>query len=155
MESIQITKRITSQFDFILIAKIRNFTRRSLWKYLVASIFIAIAYPDLFGSPFKTLFFIFAIVCVLSLSVIYLSSRIQAKENLFDADVTFTVSEIIIEHKNKALTEKKDWNWIIHSVESKSAFILLIQTRPRFEIYLLKEKLNTEEMNQFRAWLVK
>lgn len=155
MRDFEINKRIKSRKDYILIAKIRNFLKRSIFNYLIASLLIAVAKPSLFGNFTYTACFIFTVLCLLSLILIVISSSIQAKRMQFDADITFTTSEIIITHKNKDLIEKKNWDWILNAEENKHSFYLLIQKNPRLELILHKRNFNREEIAALQEWIKK
>jgi hypothetical protein len=153
MEQELITKRLSSNQQSILLAKVQNFIKRSVFKYFIASILLAIGLPSLFGGFVWTLLGTFATACLLSFLAMYLSSKSQSNKNIFDANVTFGESEITIEHLNKSLSEKRNWDWIINSEENKYGFFLTIQKQPRVYLILAKIKLTENEENEFRSLL--
>lgn len=155
MQQEHITKRIVINQQSLLLGKLRNFFRRSIIKYFISSIFIAIGIPTLFGGFIWTFLGTFVCLCILSMIAIYFSSKFQSKKMQFDANVTFNEAEIIIEHLNKQLIERKNWDWILRSQENKYGFFITIQKRPRFELILLKTGLTDNEANILRSLLLK
>lgn len=150
-----ITKRITSSQQSMFLAKLRNFFRKSVLKYLLASGLIAIGIPNFFGGFVLTFLGFFAGLCILSFIIMYTSSKIQARKLAFDASVTFEESIISIQHLNKTLIEKKEWNWIVNAQENKYGYFLMLQKYPKIELILLKSNLTEEETKTFRSFLVK
>lgn len=61
-------------------------------------------------------------LCILSLTVIYISATIQFKSRKFDANVSFEKDKITIQHLNRNLVEEKNWDWISKSSKDKKAF---------------------------------
>jgi hypothetical protein len=153
MEQELITKRLSSNQQSILLAKVQNFIKRSLFKYLIASVLLAMGAPSLLGGFVWTLLGTFVACCLLSFLAMYLSSKSQSAKNNFDANVTFEESEITIEHLNGSLLEKRKWDWIINYEENKYGFFLTIQKQPRVYLILAKTKLTKNEENAFRSLL--
>ena len=155
MEQESITKRLSSNEQALLLAKVQNFIKRSAVKYFIASVLISISFPSLFGGFVWTLLGIFTGCCLVSFLVMYLSSKTQSAKSIFDANVTFGESEIVIEHLNKQLSEGRKWDWIISSEENKYGFFLTIQKQPRVYLILVKTKLTKSEESTFRSLLEK
>jgi hypothetical protein len=122
-------------------------------KYLLASGLIAMGIPSVFGGFVMTFIGLFLCLCILSMVVMYFSSKVQARNSKFDANVTFDERGISIQHINKDLREEKQWTWIVTAQENKVGFFLLIQKHPRLELSLLKDKLSENEINTFRTLL--
>ena len=148
-----LTKRITSNQESMLLAKLRNYFRRSVLKYLLASGLLAIGIPSIFGGFLMTFIVVFLCLCILSMIVMFTSSKVQARNSKFDANVTFEEGGITIQHLNKDLHEEKQWSWIVNAQENQVGFFLLIQKHPRLELNLLKDKLSDNETITFRSLL--
>lgn len=144
-----ITIHLQSTFNAILTGKFYNFTKRSLWRYMAASVLFAFAKPDLFGTFFTTFLYFFCGVIGVAFIAMYLSSKYMANKNLFDADVEFTYEQITIRHRNKDLIETKDWLWIKALKSSKDGFLLEVNQWPPFFIHFSKKALTEEQIEFF------
>jgi hypothetical protein len=149
----QIRRRFASSYKYLLQAKLRNFWRRSLWQYALGSALLTGVKPELVGNYLVTFFVIFLALCLLSLSLIVVSSRMQEKRVIFDADVEFKADHIQIEHRNKTLVETKDWRWILAVEETPAYFYLTIEKQPRLELIVDKAALTPVETDTLRNWL--
>ena len=152
---IQVIKHITSNQRSIFLAKLRNFIKRGIFRDVIASILIAISVPNLIGGLVPTLFISFLLLCIVHIATIYLSSKLQAQKQLFDAMVTFEEAGIRIDHTNSDLVEQKTWDWILKAQENKHGFFLMIQKYPVVELSLLKNQLSAAEANTIRSFLEK
>ncbi|WP_433630408.1 hypothetical protein [Chryseobacterium cucumeris] len=66
-----------------------------------------------------------------------------------DADIEFGEEIITIKHKNKQLTEVKDWNWINEILISKKMVFIVVYYPNRFLISIDKNKLSESELHFF------
>ncbi len=146
-----ISKHLTINFNTIFNAKVNNFLNKSVWKYLISSALIAFVKPEIFGSTFKTTMGIFAIITLIVIVLIIVSSKILANKTEFDAMIRFTENEIIINHIDpKKDTEYKDWTWIKTIKENHKEFWLRANQWPPLLINLDKKLLTSSEIEFFK-----
>ncbi|TSE04974.1 MULTISPECIES: hypothetical protein [Aquimarina] len=151
-----VTKTVTINFYTILKAKVYNFINRSIIKYIIASILIAIVNPNLFGSMLKTAIGITLIIIFISLIIIVLSAKIQSNRLIFNAVIEFNNESIAIHHVgSKQKPEYKNWDWITSITEKNNEIWLKTnETRLRY-INFNKKKLTVEELDFFRKQMKK
>ena len=80
--------------------------------------------------------------------LIYISSKIQAKKYVFDADVEFSNSKIIIHHRNKNLVEEKDWLWVKALKFMPDDLVIQIDEKPSV-ILIPRNKMDQEQIKFF------
>lgn len=123
MENIQkIEVHLQSNKVYLLSRKIMNFFRRSILRYFIASVLFGVLYPTILESMLISALVYFVGLCVLSLTVIYISATAQSKSRKFDANVSFEKDKITIQHLNRNLVEEKNWDWISKSSKDEKAF---------------------------------
>lgn len=152
----EITKTFANTFSDMMRAKIRLFLRRSVFRYAIA---VALITYGLHGRDasieplsvvFKGLTYFMALCAgVLMLQVV--AATVQSRR-IAPRTVTFTESEVIVNHNGETVT--RNWDWIIAAEDSQTVIALLVQKMPRLELYLPKTKLDQNEYNILRSWLV-
>jgi hypothetical protein len=154
----EITKTFVNSFGSVLLAKIRNFMRRSIFLYALATALItfglhfssidsisSIEFIRIWGTYFLGIVFI-------TLIFILISAIIQSRR-IFPRKLTFREEELIL--SQGGTTEIKSWDWIISAEEKPRFFAFLVQKRPRLEMFLSKDKLEYQEGQLLREWLIK
>ena len=151
----EITKTFANTFSDMMRAKIRWFFRRSLYRYAIA---VALITYGLHGSnPYLTTtdklalglgYFVALSLAVLLLHVVI---ALTQSRKLTLRTITFTDKSLIVKHKGEMAT--CGWDWIISAGESPTLISLLVQKRPRLELYLPKTKLTGSEYTVLRRWL--
>jgi hypothetical protein len=125
------------------------FFEKSIWVYLLATIVIAHLAPLGPLDSFVSFIIYFISLMVLVVSLMVLSAKMMARRLSFDADVTFGEKEITVAHRNKALTEVKDWGWVKKIDSKKDQFYLVLKGRTPFTVSIPKSKLTDEEIAFF------
>ncbi|MBC8060090.1 MAG: hypothetical protein H7Y18_05435 [Clostridiaceae bacterium] len=132
----QITKSFRYTFRTMLHAKLRNFIKRSIWKYFFASFLLAYALKDYVIdtdiSLVNATFVIFICVILFGFFLIIISSyvlyRRKRKDNM---DITFSENQIEIYWMVKDKKEIKAWNWIKSSEVSNNIYYLNLGGWPK------------------------
>ena len=142
----KIEKHLVSNFETILVGKLYNFRKRSFWRYLVASVLLAIARPKLFGNLYLTFLGTFLSLILISFAVMIWSAKSQAKKNKFDAVVELFKDKIVIHHLNKDLVEEKDWSWINKIIIKKETIFFETNQHPPLILHIPKKNITDEEL---------
>ena len=161
MSQPQITKAFSHSFRSMILIKMRNFLRRSLFRYIVGAILLTLGVQTLrqhhlLTSDTVCLFLVANLTAIsfglltIFLSSIFLTRTMKAK----DMTVTFKESEIVVQRRDSDEMEVKGWDWVISSEETKNFYFLVTRLRPRYEIALSKSKLTNEENALLREWLI-
>ncbi len=152
----EITKTFANTFSDMMRAKLRRFLRRSVFRYAIAVVLITYGLHgrDTALEPISVAwkgltYFIALCAGVLMLHVV--AATIQSRR-IAPRTVTFKDNELIIKHKGETVT--RDWDWIIAAEDSPKVIALLVRKLPRLELYLPKTKLDRNEYNILRNWLV-
>lgn len=147
-----VERRIISSFEYILAAKLRSYFRKSIWKYLLASVLFSFATLGKLGGLIQGTLIIWSILIILTLLIIYFDSSRKAKDQLFDANVKFSEDEIIIDHLigNKE-REIRDWSWIKSIEITNSLIILKLDVNTDYSLFLDRRKLNENEVQFFQS----
>ncbi|MEC5142032.1 hypothetical protein [Chitinophaga sp. 212800010-3] len=147
-----VTKRVLSNYNNILQAKVYFFLKKSMWMYLAAMLLLGYAVPlTSFGTILSALFYFFIFILVILVPLYHFSSKALAAKNLFDADIEFGEQQIIIRHRNKDLTETKDWSWVRQMDINRNAVLLVVNISYRFLIQLNKDRLTESEWQFFQG----
>lgn len=143
-------------FQHLLLGKLYNFRRRSLWRYLLAALLLSLARPALLGGFWQTWLALSLGLGALGLGVLFLSSYWQRHRTGLDAKITFRTDQIVVRPADAAQpAQTKDWRWILRADESGSHFFLLIGQVPRQYLLLRKAALTAAEVTTFRQWLAR
>ncbi|MDO7874399.1 hypothetical protein Q5H93_06615 [Hymenobacter sp. ASUV-10] len=134
------------------VAKLYNFRRRSLWRYLLAALLLSAARPGLLGSFALTWLGLSAGLVLLGLAVVLLSSYRMGPAS-FAAEVTFRAEGIEVRPADGAPAQAHDWRWLRRADESGRYFFLTVRDLPRLILLLDKHRLAPEEITAFRAWV--
>jgi len=129
-----------------MVAKMYYFFKKSLYRYLLAAIILGIVAGIDSYSPLISMIIYFMCIMIVVLPLMYISGRIQARKINFDADISFNESEILVDHRNKDLQEKKDWNWIKNMAIQKERIFLELNEEVPFAISIPTMKLTGEEI---------
>jgi len=144
-----VTKRIQSNFNSILRAKIYFFLKKSLWMYLTAAFLLGYAAPvSSFGIFFSSLIY-FAFLFIILVPLYYFSTKRIAKKNDFDADIEFNDQNIIIRHRNREMVETKEWVWVKKLDINSQGVFLVVDNPHRFLISFSKNELSENELQFF------
>ncbi|MCL2163810.1 MAG: hypothetical protein FWH55_05300 [Oscillospiraceae bacterium] len=157
MEINEITKTFGYSISIILHAKLRNFIKKSVWVYLLASLLFANALDGVFMAPFVGRFLIvFGGLLLLSISSMLISSRlIYLKKRKDNADITFKEDQIIVYWKYSGETEIKTWDWIKSFEEVNDIYYLDLDVWPKNVVIISKQKLTNDESIVLHEWLYK
>ena len=118
----KVVTHVKSTFASNLVAKTINFLRRSIWKYLLATLLLTVTTTGMFGH-FSSRFFLFlSIVLVISFMAILMSSWRPIGGHI-DAVVTFDWDKMLINHKDKG-AEEITWDYV-SSINFDDKVILL------------------------------
>lgn len=138
--------QMENSFKNVLYIKLWNFKRRSILKYLIASILLSLAFYVL---KFKSnllisLIFIFASLMALSLLLMILSAFLLTRKRKL---TTINLENDSVEITDTLLNEtlKFDWNEIIYKEDKNNFFISTIRKK-KFYYWISKSKLNSQEI---------
>jgi len=141
--------RLVSNFDNILRSKIYFFLKKSIWKYLVATLVLGFLKPINELNPILSGLIYFAGINLILWPLQYISTKTYAKTINFDAMVEFSETEIKINHTSQDLIEIKDWNWIKKiELNKKRVWLTLNQAKP-FVVSIPRSKLNNSSIQLF------
>jgi hypothetical protein len=148
------TAHFTNTPRYLLLGKLHNFRKRSVWRYLLAGVLLGAARPEWLGSIWLTTPALALGLVALGLGVVVLSAYLQRHKKIFSAEVTFTAAYITVQPDAAgAPAETHDWQWIRQADETSRYFFLVVQPFPRFGLVLDKRRLTAEQAGTFRAWL--
>jgi hypothetical protein len=153
----QITKSFKYTVNTILHAKFRNFLKRSLWKYMIASLLLALGSSSLNEardlSTLNQFLIIFSCLIALSVVLMVISSYIlYMKKKKDDMEITFKEGEVKVFWYSNGVKEIKSWNWIKSVEESNGLYYLDLDVMPRNVIMLAKQRLTSEENDTLHIW---
>ena len=146
-----VIKRIQSNYSLILRAKIFFFFKKSIWRYLLGMLLLAWVYPlNQLGVIISALVYFLVFIVAILIPVYHFSSKMMAKRSSFDADVEFNEQNIIIKHRNKDLSEVKEWKAWVKQIDIRSSAVFIVLNQPyRFVIIFQKDKLSADELQFF------
>lgn len=142
-----VKKRLVSSFDNILRGKIYYFMKKSIWRYLLASLILGYLTPINEINSIGSALIYFTGINIILWPLQYLSAK--AQEKTFDALVEFDEREIKINHNNQDLIEIKDWSWIKKIEMNQDRIWLTINQSKPFGVSIPKSKLTTSEIDFF------
>lgn len=156
----EVTKTFANTLHYVILAKVRWFLRRSLYRYAIST--AAIAYglhwlhvghaPSIASLPFLKLWGeFFTLVLAAGFVLQALAVSIQSARHI-PRHITFREDEIVVVHRG--LTQATDWNWIGSAEESSNLLVLSVRKFPRLELFLPKTKLTADELSFLREQLV-
>lgn len=142
----EFTKQIGVGYESILASKINNFKRRSLWRYLIASILVTIVYPNLLENFVFTGIAIFLGLCLLSFIVIYMSARILSRKKHFQANMILNDEGVqFVGLDNEFDTIQIPWQELEYFKVKDTKAMFSHKEIPGKNVILKKEKLTKEE----------
>lgn len=144
-----VTKRIVSNFDHMLKGKMYFFFKKSIWKYLIATLAIGFLAPLPTYNGITSFAIYFLGLMLILWPLLIVSAKVKGKKMEFDADIEFNDDNIIVKHRNKALVETKSWDWIKKIDNRKDRFYFVLNERYRFGISIPKSSLKNEEVEFF------
>ncbi|MBC9933494.1 hypothetical protein [Chitinophaga qingshengii] len=152
----EVTKKVQSDYNSILRAKLYFFFRKSLWLYLLGMLLLAYELPlPSWGVIPSAIVYFFVFVVLVLIPVYHFSTKMLEKKIGFDAVITFSEQNIVIRHINKELTEIKQWDWIKQINLAPNAVWLVTDQSFRFAITLPKNKLDENEWEFFSSMKTK
>ena len=153
----EISKRIHYSFSFILQAKLRNFFKRSLFRYLFSSVifYYIITEIDHYQGGLLVFLFVFLGLLLLSGIVMLLSSYFQANKRK-DKSFVLTLKEnaILLIYDKTGLTEENSWDWIKKAELFYDTYYLDRKDKYKEAIIVKKSSLTAGENITLRKWLV-
>lgn len=149
----QLTRSFRSTPQDMRVAKLYNFRRRSLWRYLLAALLLSLARPELLGNFALTWLGLAASLLGVGLAVVFASSYWRTPRPVFEAEVTFQADTIVVRPASGAPAETHDWRWLRRTDEAGPYFFLTVRGFPQLILLLDKRKLSPEETDAFRAWV--
>ena len=152
----EITKTFGHTFRDMMLAKLRAFRHRSVYRYALGVALITVAAhgsdPTLTASDKFTRGLIYFTLLCLGVFLLYaISASIQSR-SIRPRTVTFTNDTLVVNQNGESANH--DWDWIISADETTTMLSLLVQTMPRLELYLPRHKLSDTEYDMLRGWLV-
>jgi len=148
-----ITQQFRTTFSSLLAGKLYAFRRRSVWRYLLGALLFSLAQPQLVGNFWLTLLVLAVGLVGLGLALVLVSSYIQRRQPLFEAEVTFWPTHIEVRPSSGAPAETHDWQWVLQASEDSRRFYLVVRPFPRLVLLLDKPRLTAAEVAAFRTWL--
>jgi hypothetical protein len=156
----EIKKTIVYSYTAILTVKIRNFLKKSFWKYTASaalySVGIRIIRRREILSPATAMIFLnfFLILMCLVFMIIVLSSvLISRKLGSMKMYYTFSPEGIHIFNDLNGHEEEHGWEWILSRELTKKALFLRVDAPKTFEIMLERDKLSEEELVLLTSWM--
>ncbi|PKA96726.1 hypothetical protein B0O79_0365 [Flavobacteriaceae bacterium MAR_2009_75] len=146
-----VTKSVVSNFKHIMSGKMYFFFKKSVWRYLLATLMIAVVVPLKQYNVFISFLIYFFGLLLIVFPIMIMAASVQGKQMEFDAELTFSEEKITIRHRNKDLVETKDWNWIKKISATKDRFVLVVNQRQQFVISLAKDELTQAEIAFFET----
>lgn len=153
----EIIRSFNYSFHGILRAKLHNFIKRNVWRYLLVSLALAFSFSVFFQQPFTNCFLlVFGISILLSMAVMIISSYfLYLKKRKDSMDITFKESQIIILRNYSGEIENKNWDWIKKVEADKYTYYFIVDGWPSNYIMISKLKLTPDENLTLRKWLQK
>lgn len=160
MEIKEITRTFNYSVGVILHAKHRNFIKRSIWKYLIASFIMAVGLKGYLietdTSLVKLSLLIFISIAVISYILIIISSFIIARKKREESmTITLRENEIHVYYMHKGIREIKEWDWIKSFQELNNVYYLDLDVWPRNVIMMSKSKFTEIEKETLFEFLRK
>ncbi len=163
-ENMVITKIFTNSFQSILLAKIRRFLRRSIFRYILAAVMIsygryllATINSDQLGSvPLSAVDIVieggvgFILLCLFVIILMVVAAKFQSNRKQ-EYTITFKCDELIVTQDGS--TTHHDWDWIISAEYSLGILALLNKNHPGLEVFLPKSSLTEAEFETLQGWL--
>jgi len=155
-----VEKRIIYTYSIILRAKIRNFLKKSLLKYTIASLIYAAGMALVRGrallSAESAFVFINFFLIFLSLSFIFMfisSWILERKFKGWSMIYTFSARGIHVRNEKNGQVEDHGWEWIsAYQLTDRTLFLTIRSVKP-FEIILDRDKLSLKELALLQGWL--
>ncbi|MFC5406734.1 hypothetical protein [Cohnella soli] len=156
MEINQVTRRLSYSYLSILEAKVRNFLRKSIFLYLIASFFMFNGMNQVMQVNNKVLFFlsIYIALLIFSVMVIIISSYflLQKRKN-FGLVVSFMEGHILVSDETTGNKVERDWNWIKKVELLKESYYFDINVKHKEVIILRRTNLSEEEDRKLQEWI--
>lgn len=151
----EITKVFVNAFGYVLLGKLRRFIRRSVMVYALCSAMAAFglslsnrsAAP---GFPVARSLLFFGLICFVAFALMLISAVLRSRD-IKPQTITFKENELFVDENGRSTA--RGWDWIIAARETSKDISLLIQRRPRRELFLPKAKLNEAEQKTLTNWL--
>ncbi|MBU2964523.1 hypothetical protein Q4508_04705 [Amphritea sp. 2_MG-2023] len=152
----EITKTFVHTFKDSIRTKLRQFMRRSLYRYAFGVALITFAAHGMDAEmgaleiALRGLIYL-TIACAGILVVYVISSYVQSKNRV---PITIRFSEVGLVVSQGVDSVNHDWCWIQSAEESSNLLTLVIRELPRYELYLSKPECPDKEYKVLREWLV-
>jgi hypothetical protein len=154
MEKLLFDYPFTSNFKTILSVKFYNFSKRSIYRYALASLLIALG---LFGLQVSTIFLalIFFLGCILlSFVAMYIIAKIQAKKHTYSGKIQFFEDKLLLLKEENIIEKEISWTNIKLFSDKKDYFMLKTNELSPFYIFLEKSKFSVEAIEFLKTKLL-
>ena len=155
-----VRKTISYNYNAILTVKIRNFLKKSFWKYSASAVLYSVGIRMIrkqeILSPATAMIFLnfFLIVMCLVFMLIVLSSvLISRKLGGMKMFYTFSGEGIHIRNDLNGHEEEHGWEWILSHELAKKALFMRVDAPHTFEIMMERSKISEEELELLVAWM--
>lgn len=156
----EIKKTIVYSYAAILTVKIRNFLKKSFWKYTAsAALYSAgiriIRRQDVFSPATAMIFlnFFLILMCLVFMLIVLSSVLISRKLGGMKMRYTFRPEGIRIFNDLNGHEEEHGWEWILSHDLTKKALFMRVDAPHTFEIMLERSKLSEEELALLTSWM--
>jgi hypothetical protein len=152
----EVTSRFIYSLNAILEVKVRNFLRKSIFLYLIASYLFMSGVSQIKEVDNKVLLFfaIYISVLVMGVAVVIISAYIQFNRRKdVGLIISFTEDRIIVTDEFTGITTKKDWNWIRQVQLLKGTYYFDIKDKKEV-IILRTNNLSEAENTALEAWII-
>ena len=144
----------------ILTVKIRNFLKKSFWKYTASaalySVGIRMIRKQEILSPATAMIFInffLILMCLVFMMIVLSSILISRKLGNMNMTYTFSPEGIHIYNDLNGHEEEHGWEWILSHDLTKKALFMRVDAPKTFEIMLERSKLSEEEVELLISWM--
>ncbi len=155
----EIKKTIVYSYMAILTVKIRNFLKKSFWKYTASAALYSIGIrivrrQELLSSATAMIFlnFFLILMCLVFMMLVLSSILISRKLGGMKMYYTFSPEGIHVFNDLNGHEEEHGWEWILSHELTKKALFMRVDSPHTFEIMLERGTLSEEEIALLIAW---
>jgi hypothetical protein len=156
MEINQVTRKLSYSYSSILEAKVRNFLKKSVFLYLIASFLVFNGMNQLMKVNNKVLLFIsiYVVLLIFGVLVIIISSYFQLQKRKNSGYViSFMEGHISVGDEKTGNTVEREWSWIKKVELFKDSYYFDINVKPKEVIILRRTNLSEQEDRKLQEWI--
>jgi hypothetical protein len=156
MDINQITRRLGYSYSSILEGKVRNFLRKSMFMYLIASLLFFMATNQVLKVNNKVLVFIaiYIVLLIVSVLVMIISSYFQFEKRKHDGlIVSFMEERIYVTDELIGSKVERQWNWIKQVELLKETYYFDLNANSKEVIILRRKNLSEQEDEKLQTWI--